>query len=109
MFLHLPMSPKLIKQLNRYRSLAIALANAAVTWVILIIAPLGLFAVITCTVLVFASSLILGVLGDMALTLLLRDATPTSMSGGRPLYPIDFSRDRLAQDYRQDDRDQDPL
>lgn len=99
------MSPKLIKQLSRYRSLAIALANAAVTWVILIIAPLGLFAVITCTALVFASSLVLGVLGDMALALLLRDSTPTSMSGGRPLYPIDFSRDRLAQDYRQDDND----
>jgi hypothetical protein len=101
------MSPKLIKQLSRYRSLAIALANAAVTWVILIIAPLGLFAVITCTVLVFASSLLLGVLGDMALTLLLRDSTPPSMSGGRPLYPIDFSYDRLAQE--DDPNDQKPL
>lgn len=107
MFLNSPMSPKLIKQLSRYRSLAIALANAALTWVILIIAPLGLFAVITCTVLVFASSLLLGVLGDMALTLLLRDSTPTSMSGGRPRYPIDFSYDRLAQE--DDPNDQNPL
>lgn len=67
------MSRSLLKKLTRYRSLAVALANAALTWVILIIAPLGLFAVITCTVLVFASSLVFGVLGDLALTLLLRD------------------------------------
>lgn len=78
------MSRSLLEKLTRYRSLAIALANAALTWTILIIAPLGLFAVIVCTVLVFASSLVLGVLGDLALSLLLReDESAGAMSGDR--------------------------
>ncbi len=99
------MSPNLIRQLNRYRSLSVAVANAIITWVILIIAPLGLFAVIVCTVLIFFSSLIFGLLGDIAMALMLRDSNPASMSGGRPPSAVDFSRDRLPQDYRQDDND----
>jgi hypothetical protein len=43
---------------NRARMILIAVVNAGLTWTILIIAPLGLFAVITCTFLVFLSSLI---------------------------------------------------
>ena len=87
------MSANFIKQLNRYRSLAVALANAIITWVILIIAPLGLFAVIVCTVLIFVSSLIFGLLGDIAMALMLRDASPPPMSSGRPPSAVDVGRD----------------
>ncbi len=61
-----------VKQLVRYRSVLVALANAAITWVILIVAPLGLFAVILCTALVFLSSIVFGTVGDFALFSLLR-------------------------------------
>jgi hypothetical protein len=64
------MSLSLIKKIVRYRTIIIAIANAIVTWVILIIAPLGLFAVITCTVGVFLSSLFIGNLSDRALLFL---------------------------------------
>lgn len=53
-------------QLVRNRTLLVALSNAGVTWVVLIIAPLGLMAVITCTVLVFLSSLGFGYICDRA-------------------------------------------
>ncbi|HBW58045.1 MAG TPA: hypothetical protein DEF27_09665, partial [Oscillatoriales bacterium UBA8482] len=46
--------------------------NAVLTWIILIIAPLGLFAVITCTLGVFISSVIATWLGDRALDHLLQ-------------------------------------
>jgi hypothetical protein len=59
-----------LKKLVRYRTITIAIANAAVTWAILIIAPLGLFAVITCTISVFISSLLIGNLSDRALLFL---------------------------------------
>jgi hypothetical protein len=45
----------------------VAIANAGVTWVILIIAPLGLFSVMTCTLLVFGASLVNGWISDRAL------------------------------------------
>lgn len=64
------MSLSLIKKIVRYRTIIIAIANAAVTWAILIIAPLGLFAVITCTLGVFLSSFLIGNLGDRALLFL---------------------------------------
>lgn len=67
------MSRRLARQLMRYRTLLVALANAAITWVILIIAPLGLFAVINCTVMVFLASLATGFIGDLALNALLHD------------------------------------
>jgi hypothetical protein len=54
----------------------VALANGAITWVILIVAPLGLFAVISCTVMVFFASLATGFLGDLALVVLLDAADP---------------------------------
>lgn len=59
------------QQLVRYRTWMVAIANAGMTWVILIIAPLGLFSVITCTLLVFAASLLNGWIGDRALLSLL--------------------------------------
>lgn len=66
------MSPSIAKKLIRYRSWIVAVVNAATTWVILIIAPLGLFAVITCTVAVFLASLLVGEIGDRILFQLLR-------------------------------------
>jgi hypothetical protein len=53
-------------QVVRNRTFLVALSNAGVTWVVLIIAPLGLLAVITCTVLVFLSSLGFGYICDKA-------------------------------------------
>ncbi|NJM00800.1 MAG: hypothetical protein HC924_19475 [Synechococcaceae cyanobacterium SM2_3_2] len=47
-----------LRPLDRARIILIAVVNAGLTWTILIIAPLGLFAVLTCTFLVFLSSLI---------------------------------------------------
>ena len=72
------MSRRLARKLTHGRTLFVALANAAITWVILIIAPLGLFAVINCTVMVFLASLALGFMGDLALNALLNelDTTP---------------------------------
>jgi predicted phage tail protein len=57
-------------QVARNRTFLVALSNAGVTWVVLIIAPLGLMAVITCTVLVFLSSLGFGFICDRAYRLL---------------------------------------
>ncbi|OLP19165.1 hypothetical protein BST81_06600 [Leptolyngbya sp. 'hensonii'] len=65
------MSDPLARQVIRYRTWVVALANAGITWVILIIAPLGLFAVITCTALVFLSSWLVGSLCDRALLALM--------------------------------------
>jgi len=65
------MSPSFLKSLIRNRTIITAIVNAAVTWVILIIAPLGLFAVIICTVGVFLGSLLVGNLSDRALLFLI--------------------------------------
>ncbi|MBD2150408.1 hypothetical protein H6F44_09795 [Pseudanabaena sp. FACHB-1277] len=64
------MSPSFLKKIVRDRTIITAIANAAVTWIILIIAPLGLFAVITCTLGVFISSVVIGNLSDRALLFL---------------------------------------
>lgn len=64
------MSLSFIKKIVRNRTIITAIANAAITWVILIIAPLGLFAVISCTLGVFLSSLVIGNLSDRALLFL---------------------------------------
>ena len=65
------MSQSVARQLVRYRTWLAAVVNAGVTWVILIIAPLGLFAVITCTLAVFLGSLGVGWVCDRALFQLL--------------------------------------
>jgi hypothetical protein len=57
-------------QVVRNRTLLVALSNAGVTWIVLTIAPLGLLAVITCTVLVFLSSLGFGFICDRAYRIL---------------------------------------
>lgn len=64
------MSPSFLKKIVRDRTIITAIANATITWIILIIAPLGLFAVITCTIGVFISSLFIGNLSDRALLFL---------------------------------------
>ncbi len=66
------MSLSIVKKLVSYRSWILAVINAAITWIILIIAPLGLFAVISCTLGVFISSLSVGWVCDRALMRLLR-------------------------------------
>jgi hypothetical protein len=65
------MSQSFLKKLVRYRTITNAIANAAVTWGILIIAPLGLFAVIACTLGVFIGSIVIGNLSDRALLFLI--------------------------------------
>ena len=65
------MSLSFLQKLVRYRTIAVAIANATVTWIILIIAPLGLFAVITCTLGVFICSIVVGNLSDRALLFLI--------------------------------------
>lgn len=67
------MSKSVSKKLVKYRNYAVAFANASVTWIILIIAPLGLLAVIICTLSVFLSSLIIGWIFDKALYQLISD------------------------------------
>lgn len=67
------MSEVLLKKIVRYRNIAVALVNAGATWIILIIAPLGLFAVIICTIAVFLSSLAVGYLGDLAVVSLFNE------------------------------------
>jgi F0F1-type ATP synthase membrane subunit c/vacuolar-type H+-ATPase subunit K len=57
----------------RNRTVLVALANAGATWVVLIIAPLGLLAVITCTLLVFVCSLGFGYICDRAFRMLSRE------------------------------------
>ncbi|MGI0485028.1 CRISPR-associated protein Csx18 [Pantanalinema rosaneae CENA516] len=73
------MSSSLTQQLVRYRTWLIAIVNAGITWIVLIIAPLGLFAVITCTALVFLGSLLTGWLSDRALLSLLQSHDRASM------------------------------
>ena len=94
------MSRSLARKLVRYRNLLVALANAAITWGILIIAPLGLFAVINCTVMVFLASLVTGFMGDLALNALLNDMNNDPRSTGRddPRYPGQAQRGEMADD-----------
>ena len=85
----------LAKNLVRYRCWTVAVVNAGVTWVILIIAPLGLFAVIICTAAVFLSSLGIGLVCDRALYSLLnahgRDVMRAMREPGN--LETDFSRE----------------
>jgi len=74
------MSKSVVKKLVKYRNYAVALGNAGATWIILIIAPLGLFAVIICTFAVFVSSLVVGWLCDKALYQLIGDHRPDVIS-----------------------------
>ncbi len=77
------MSVTMAKKLVRYRSWIVAVINAAVTWVILIIAPLGLFAVILCTGAVFFASLVVGEICDRTLFQLLRQQQRDVMEARR--------------------------
>jgi hypothetical protein len=66
---------------HRARMILIAVVNAGLTWTILIIAPLGLFAVITCTFLVFLSSLITPDVVERILLPLLFGTNPEGLGG----------------------------
>lgn len=70
------MSESVAKKLVRYRSWFVAVINAAITWIVLIIAPLGLFAVIICTICVFFGSLVSGWISDFALFSLISAVNP---------------------------------
>jgi hypothetical protein len=99
------MSRQLARQLVRYRWGLVALANAAITWVVLIIAPLGLFAVINCTVLVFLASMATGWLGDMALLALLDSVDPNFVKAVRGKISVDPGVDgtqRIDSSVRRD-------
>jgi hypothetical protein len=61
------MSPKTVKKLIRYRNILVAIASGVITWIILIIAPLGLFAVILCTIGVTLGSFAMALVGDYLL------------------------------------------
>lgn len=65
------------------RNLAIALVNGLFTLIILLIAPLGLLAVIVNTFLVIVASFFVGMVGDGVIRWLLPGSDPTRLSGGR--------------------------
>jgi hypothetical protein len=90
-------SRKFVRRLVRYRSLAVAVGNAGVTWVVLIIAPLGLFAVIVNTAIVFCGSLGIGWLADWALGNLLEAGgwDPAVVRGDDVAPVADPQRERL--------------
>ncbi|AHJ29726.1 CRISPR-associated protein Csx18 [Nodularia spumigena CS-584] len=83
------MSLFVAKKLVMYRSGIVAVINAGITWIILIIAPLGLFSVILCTVGVFISSLAAGWVGDRSLLKLLEENYRDVMSASRESQNID--------------------
>lgn len=84
------MSELVARKLVLYRTWLVAVINAAITWIILIIAPLGLFAVISCTVGVFVGSLLMGWLCDKALLQLIGNRQRDVMSARRESEGIDF-------------------
>jgi len=65
------------------RNLAIALVNGLLTLIILLIAPLGLLAVIVNTVLVMIASFMVGMVGDGVIRWLLAGSDPSRLSQGR--------------------------
>ncbi|ADI64701.1 conserved hypothetical protein ['Nostoc azollae' 0708] len=58
------MSLSVAKRLMHYRSWLVAVVNGGITWIVLIIAPLGLLAVIICTLSVLLGSLMVSHLGQ---------------------------------------------
>ncbi len=86
------MSLSFLKNLVRYRTITIAIANAAVTWAILIIAPLGLFAVITCTVGVFISSFVIGNLSDRTFLFLIKQGDRQNLTSLNANLTLDANR-----------------
>ncbi|MBF2056642.1 MAG: hypothetical protein IGQ45_05320 [Cyanobacterium sp. T60_A2020_053] len=77
------MNSSLVKILIRFRSVIVAFLNALITWVILIIAPLGLFTVIICTIAVFLSSVIFAFIGDFFLFIMLKQGGFNGIKGMR--------------------------
>jgi len=71
----------LVRTIVRFRNVFVAILNGVITWIILIIAPLGLFTVIICTIAVFLSSLILGLVGDFFLFMMLRQGNFNGVTG----------------------------
>jgi hypothetical protein len=84
------MSEFVARKLVLYRTWLVAVINAVITWIILIIAPLGLLAVITCTVGVFVGSLFVGWVCDRALLQLIDNGQRDVMSARRESQGIDY-------------------
>ena len=72
-----------VRQLFCYRTGIAAIVNAGMTWIVLIIAPLGLFAVILSTLLVFLGSLTTGAVSDRLLLGLLEPELPLQVGAER--------------------------
>jgi hypothetical protein len=100
------MSISVAKKLIRYRSWIVAVVNAATTWVILIIAPLGLFAVITCTAAVFLASLLVGEICDRLLLQLLRNLQRDVMEARRDTDNLDVGLSQYLDLTRQQNQEE---
>jgi hypothetical protein len=85
------MSQSVAKKLVKYRGWMVAVGNGIITWIVLIIAPLGLFAVIICTLSVFLGSLMVGWLCDRALFNLLSASDRDIMSAYQESENINFA------------------
>jgi hypothetical protein len=85
------MSGSVAKKLVRYRSWIVAIVNGVITWIVLIIAPLGLLAVVICTLLVFLGSLLVGSICDRALFKLWRESDRDVMLAHRESEGINFA------------------
>ncbi|MBI1240413.1 CRISPR-associated protein Csx18 [Umezakia ovalisporum] len=83
------MSLLVVQRLLMYRNGIVAMIGAGITCMILIIAPLGLFAVIICTLGVFISSLAVGLVWDGFVFGLLGENYPDGMSARQERKHID--------------------
>jgi hypothetical protein len=95
------MSLSLIQKIVRYRTIITAIANTAITWTILIIAPLGLFAVIACTLGVFISSLVIGNLSDRALLFLVGNSDRQNLASNNSTATLEANHHDINADDQQ--------
>jgi hypothetical protein len=85
------------------RNVAVAVVNGAITYIILIIAPLGLMAVIINTALVVIATYVTATTGDRIMAYLQGDRTPQRIRE----HPLDDPAQRL-ETRQPDDRDRLP-
>ncbi|AFY77565.1 MAG: hypothetical protein IGR93_04940 [Hydrococcus sp. C42_A2020_068] len=67
------------------RNVVVAGVNGAITLILLLIAPLGLAAVIVNTVMVTASTFVVCTLGDLVVAWLLKSSSPNQLTRGGEL------------------------
>ncbi|WP_013334536.1 CRISPR-associated protein Csx18 [Gloeothece verrucosa] len=91
----------LTKRAACVRNIAVSSATGAITLAILLIAPLGLAAVIINTVLVTVSSFAVGLVGDWVVSWLLAPSHHQHLSSGnRQEYLIHSRRQREIEEYK---------